>query len=541
MSRVVMGILVLAVLAVLGFGAQHYFVSQESAANAETLKFTPIQRLDQDVRMTAVLDTLRAAGKTGHIAIVNVNLVDPIAGTMIPNQTVVVQGEKIEWVGTANAAPGLRGATQIDGTGKFLSPGITDMHVHTEHMAQHILRLAAGVTSARDMDGFPWILRTRDAINSGKMIGATMYVAGTIISDHPLFGYAVQVHTPEEARQTVRNQAACGYSFIKVHNKLAESLFDAVADEAGKLHLDLVGHVPHHMSIFHAVQFGHMRTLEHLKGFLNDGDLTVSDEPYEPALKGAETWITPTLYTRTGDAYGEGARRLMEDPRQNYNPRARREQWAAQIPAPGSHIAVLYNNFVKSQAIIVPRLMGLHARWLVGTDAAGYPFNIAGFAALDELVLLHQLGMPNVDVVRAATSEPAIAMRRPDEFGRIVHGQRADLVLLGANPLEDVAAYQSNLGVMARGRWYDRASLDAALASVALIDDEPVQLTFDLRTADTLVDALKAKQEAGYVFEDGAMTEAAERFEQNGAPDVGKRLRTLLSMPISGVCASEPR
>ena len=498
-----------------------------------------MQRLDQDGHSAALLATLAADAGSGRIAFLHVGLVDPESGTILSDQTVVAMDGKIDWVGPSASAPDLTGALQIDGSGKFLAPGLTDMHVHTEQVGQHLLRLAAGVTSVRDMDGFPWLLRTRDAIDAGAMPGATTYVAGTIIADQPLDGYAVVVHSPEEARQTVRDQVACGYSFIKVHNSLAEPLFDVVADEAQRQKLDLVGHVPHDISLMHAIQSGHMRTLEHLKGFLYDRNYLPSDEPYAPALKGAEVWLTPTLYVRISGAYGNAAQALMADPRQRFNPRARREEWQAGVPAPGSDDAKFHDRLVKTQDIVMARLLPLHPRWLVGTDAAGYTFNIAGFATLDELLLLHQAGLSNADIVRAATSEPAVAMRRPGEFGRIAVGMRADLVLLAANPLADVAAYQSNLGVMARGRWYDRKHLDQALAGLARIYAEPVAVAIDLAAAGRQVEAVEGWAKRGYVFEDAALTAAASALQRKGAVGLSERLRRLLSAPASGVCAVE--
>lgn len=536
MKRILVGIVAFVLIVAMGLAVSRTLRGKRQQAAAD---LAALHRLDLDVQTTRVMDELSAAASKGPVAIVNVNVVDPMVSAILPDQTVIVRDQRIEWVGPANEARVPGDAIVIDGAGRYLSPGLTDMHVHTEHMGQHVLRLAAGVTSVRDMDGFPWLLRARDAINSGAMIGATTYVSGTIISDRPLFGYAVVVKTPEEARQIVRNQAECGYSFIKVHNRLDQTLFDAVAGEAHRVHLDLVGHVPHNITLQHAIQSGGMRTIEHLKGFLIDQTLLPSDEPYAPALKGADVWLTPTLYTRNGTAHGEEARRLADDPRERYNPRDRREDWLANMPAEGSDEAKLHDRFVQTQSIVMARLLPLHPRWLVGTDAAGYSFNIAGFATIDELLLLHELGLSNAEVVRAATSEPAVAMRRPDEFGRIVAGMRADLVLLASNPLEDVGAYRANLGVMARGRWYSRASLDAALDGVARIYGEPNLQTVDPATVEKLAGAAQARAKAGYVFEDAALTAAADAFARHGETAAAQTLRSLVSAPASGVCAAD--
>jgi hypothetical protein len=535
MKRFVIVIVVMIALAALIVGGMKFTKSQRQQAAGD---LDAIQRLDLDVRTTRIMDALRASASNERVAFLNVNVVDPGAGSILAGQTVITDGEKIEWVGSTTQAPDLAGAMVVDGSSRYLSPGLTDMHVHTEHMGQHLLRLAVGVTSVRDMDGLPWLLRTRDAINSGSMIGATTYVAGTIIADQPLHGYAVVVHKPNEARQTVRNQAACGYSFIKVHNSLSEPLLDAVADEAHRQHLDLIGHVPHDISLLHAIQSAHMRTLEHLKGFLNDRNLLPSDEPYAPAMKGAEVWLTPTLYTQLPGSHGDQAQRLVADPRQRLAPRTLREEWRSEIPEPGTDDAKSHDRLVETQGIVMARLLPLHPHWLVGTDAAGYAFNIAGFAALDEMVLLHRFGLSNTEVVRAATSEPAIAMRRPDEFGRVAVGMRADLILLASNPLADVSAYQSSLGVMARGHWYDRGHLNAALDQIAAIYATPAIRAIDLNAAKKLVASVEKLAKRSYVFEDRAVQDASDALQRKGAVDLARRLRNLLSAPATGVCAA---
>ena len=129
------------------------------------------------------------------------NVVDPVAARTIPDQTIIIRGSKIAWVGDASAIPDITGADIIDGRGFYLSPGLTDMHVHTESLSEQVLRLATGNTSVRDMDGFPWMLELRRGTEDGDLLAPTEYIAGTIIADHPLDGYAVVVHSAEEARQ----------------------------------------------------------------------------------------------------------------------------------------------------------------------------------------------------------------------------------------------------------------------------------------------------------------------------------------------------
>jgi hypothetical protein len=514
------------------------FVVTGAAAQTEP-SFATTQGLEQDTRITPILDDLRAAGRRGFIAITNARIVDPESASVIEDQVILVRGERIVWTGPSALAPDFTGALVIDAAGSFVAPGIADMHVHTTRMGQHVLRLAAGVTTVRDMVGAPWMQRMRDAIAADRMIGSTVYVMGTILADRPLYGYAIVVRTEAEARAAVRQQAACGYRAIKIHNNLALPLMNAIADEARHVGLDLIGHVPHDTPIEHAVQSSGMRTLEHLKGFLNDRNFLPSEEDFAVALRDADVWITPTFYTRLDRAYGEEAMARAADPRLRFAPREHRERSLDNVPAAGSRDQFMYDRKENTISIIMPRLLRVNPRWLVGTDAAGYPFNIAGFAAHDEMLMMREEGIADPAIVRAASFEAAAALHEEREFGAVRAGQRADLVLLAANPLQDVAAYANNRGVMARGRWYDRAALDAALERLAAIYDEPLVSSFTQRHANALAAAVERETREGFIFDARAVREAAQELDAVGHTRAAQRLRAIAAIGADGVCATE--
>src|SRR5262249_10323577 len=151
------------------------------------------------------------------------------------------------------------GATVIDCGGKFLSPGLVDMHIHSGAASGWLLNLANGITAVREMDGFPWLLQARDNIHAGRMMGPVMYVAGTILNAVPLDGSAVVPANSEDARRIVRQQAACGYDFIKVHNIMPQPMMDAIAEQAHALGIDVIGHVPHDMTVDYALHHEKMR------------------------------------------------------------------------------------------------------------------------------------------------------------------------------------------------------------------------------------------------------------------------------------------
>ena len=447
------------------------FTSIARATEATADDRAHLHWVSQEVEIAAALDELSHRAISGFIVFRDISIVDPMSGNKLPGRTVAIRDGKIAWVGEATAAPDSGGATIVDGHGLYLSPGLVDMHVHTTSLSEQLLRLATGNTAVREMDGFPWMLDIACAVTGGLALGPSEYIAGTIITSFPLDGYSVVVHTPEEARTQVRNQAACGYDFIKVHNVLKLPLFDSVADEARRAGLDLVGHIPHDITIEHAVHFGGMRTLEHLKGFIIDRTLVVSDEDFAAGLAGAKVWLTPTFYTITGGHRAANAVESLALPEMQYVPLRNRQKW--QMAEADPHDEKVQALLDTAAPLAMARLLPLHPHWLAGTDSAQYPYQVAGFALLDELVDMESFGIPCAEVLRAATSEPAMALRRAGEFGSIATGMRADLVLLGADPMQDVRAYRDNRGTMVRGQYLDHASLQAALAQLATIEAEP--------------------------------------------------------------------
>jgi len=497
-----------------------------------------LHRIAQEVEIARVIDSLASVTRSAPIVFRDVAVVDVASHRSVPGQSVIVRDGRIAWIGAAAAIDPLasREAQVVDGQGLYLSPGLTDMHVHTLSLAEQLLRLANGETSVREMDGFPWLLELRRGIDSGRLLAPTPYIAGTIIASAPLGGYAVVVSTPEEARATVRGEAACGYDFIKVHNLLPRPLFDAVADETRMAGMDLVGHIPHDISIDHALHVGHMRTVEHLKGFLIDEALTVSNEDYAKAVAGVEYWQTPTLYTYLNYVHGDAARAQLDRFEMRYVPAARRAAWQVNAAASSARDERVLGLLVTAQHAAIERLLPLGTHWLAGSDAAQYRYNIAGFALLDELRLMQQFGIPQADVLRAATSEPAAAMRR-DDFGQIKHGMRADLVLLDADPTVDLNAYYHNRGVVVRGRWLTRAALDTALDRLAQIEAEP-DSSFPLteQSLQALERSLSRLAAEHVALDASSLRAAASSLRMLGYRKTARTVAALAAAPARGSC-----
>jgi imidazolonepropionase-like amidohydrolase len=435
---------------------------------------------------------------------------------------------------TAASAPPPAGARRIDGRGKFLVPGLVDMHVHRlATMANDLLLLLNGVTSVRDMDGFLWMLRQRPKILANELLAPTPYIAGHILNWFRMDSYATVVRTPAAARQAVAEQAQAGYDFIKIHNVLPEAIYDAVAAEAKARGLDLIGHIPHDIAVAHAIQQG-QRTLEHFKGYIDDSRIEISNEDWLTATKGAAVWNVPTLYASSRNSLrGKTAADVLALPEMRCVPELLRAEWRAAGERPLDDGARLQQTWAPKCDKVFRALLGIGGRFLVGTDSGGgYDLMVPGFATHHEMELLQAAGMPAMAVLAAATSEPAVAMRKEQEFGTVSVGKRADLLLVDRDPQLGVENLDAIAGVMLRGSWLARADLDRIrqrLEAIAAVT-APWPATKEQQSAFVRgeVEALERLAATGFVLPEHAVREYATAVESLGMADLAERARKLL-------------
>jgi len=372
---------------------------------------------------------------------------------------VVVENGRIAAVGPSKDVPPRTGFKEIDGSGKFLAPGLVDMHVHTlTSSADYLLDLVNGVTSVREMDGFPWLLSLREQVRRNTLLAPNLYVTGTILNGFAMEWYAIVVKNPDQARALIREQKAAGYDFIKVHNVLRPNCYDAILDEAKKLGIDVVGHIPHDISLAKAIQSG-LRTFEHLKGYYSDRTLELTKEDYVSLTRGADVWNCPTLYTHRIGLRSDEVQRLLQTEEARYLSRDEREGWLTAVAEGGGD----NHRKIRDQSLrILKELLPIQPKLLTGTDSGGgYPMMVRGFALQQELRLLVEAGLSPADCLPAATINAAQAMRREHEFGTIKSGMRADLLLIESDPREDVTALSRIQGLSVRGIWLDHAVLES--------------------------------------------------------------------------------
>lgn len=509
-------------------------------AGAEDANDLAVAVLREEIAIAGILAELEAAAVPQVTILRDVRVVDPLDRSVRDRQSVIVSLGSIYWVGDRSSEPDVGEAAIVDAGGRFAAPGLVDMHVHTESASGWLLNIATGVTAIREMGGFPWMLAARESAAADRLVAPTMYVAGTIINYAPLGGYAVTPRDTFSARRVVRQQRACSFDFIKVHNVVPVRLFDAIADEARRENVDLVGHVPHTITVRHAVEHG-MRTMEHLKGFLDDRTLKMGDADYG-AAKRPDVWVTPALYAMLRFESPERLQERMRAPEARFVPARTRTAWADVATAPEDSGVRLGREALALMREIVKSLVANDANFLAGTDAANYPFQVMGFALAEELRLLLDAGVPVDEVFTAATTAPAAAMRAEGDFGRILKGMRADIVLLDKNPLDDIGAYRTNAGVMLRGRWLERSALDAALEDLTNIyadDAAPARAT--KARAKGLADRAEEAVRSGFVFNARILAEASDALRAAGDQASASRLAALAIVPVAGPCAAEIR
>jgi imidazolonepropionase-like amidohydrolase len=362
-------------------------------------------------------------------------------------------------------------------------PGLVDMHVHTWMESDQVLFLANGVTTVRNMFGSPLHLRWRDEIERGERLGPTIVTAGPIVDgDPPVWPGSRVVTTPDEARAAVREQAEAGYDFVKAYARLPAEAYDALLAAAAETGLPVDGHVPDAVGV-ERVLASDQRTLEHLLGYGlvlavegTEGDLLARElaawsaldeervERWARRTQEAGTWNCPTLVVLAKWLPDDEIPRELERPCMRYVPPMLRGMWFGMLSRVPADRRAVARQGDAGRKRFVRALDAAGARIVVGTDA-GNPYVLAGFSLHEELAALVDAGLAPERVLRAATRDAAECLGQLDEVGTVAPGRRADLLLLEADPREDVGHAARPLGVVARGRWLPREELEGLLAS----------------------------------------------------------------------------
>lgn len=439
------------------------------------------------------------ASKDGFVAFTSVDVVPMTREIVLPKQTVLVRDGAIVEMGPESSVRIPPGARRIDGGGRWLLPGLTDFHVHLRSTDELLSYLAHGVTTIVNLSGAtsgaPDLLRYRDELARGERLGPTLYTTGrTLDGDPPIFAsVSTVVRTPEEARRAVAEQHAAGYDFIKVYNNLAPDVLAAVVKAAHERGLAVVGHIPRAAGRAQALQQAlatgqdmiahgeeYFFTFFHaeVESRLDRGEIPHPDEELIPEAvrltREAGAAVTPNLsFVAMTRRQLDDLAGVLADPEARYLHPDVRAMWVAQNPTKRAD----RERFDRRERAKYPFLQALTRALgragvplLLGTDAsiAGL---FPGASAHLELRELVAAGLTPYEALASGTRNAGAFIAKrvagAEPFGVVAPGQRADLLLVRGNPLEDVASASAIDGVMARGRWLPSTELERMRDKVA--------------------------------------------------------------------------
>lgn len=443
------------------------------------------------------------------LAFLHVTVIDATGTPEQPDRTVVISKGRITTIGESGKIRVPQNADVVDARGKFLIPGLWDMHVHWYEKDYLPLFIANGVTGIRVMFGYDDHHRWREQIEKGELLGPHMVIASPIIDGpKPYWPGSVSVATEAEARQAVLRAKSDGADFIKVYSFLPRSAYFAIANEAKKERIPFVGHVPMTVSAKEASDAG-QKSIEHLTGVLQacskqeealikvaqeDFAARLADpnqssfsgfhqrpelrksllESYDPnkaaqlfeVFKKNGTWQVPTLTVLRAYAYLDDPE-FVRDPRLKYMPRSVRSLWGPDTNPvsanEGKEGFALGKRGFEKDLQLVGAMHRAGVPILAGTDVLN-PFCFPGFSLHDELELLVKAGLSPMAALQTATLNPARFLGRAKEMGTVEQGKIADLVLLDADPVADIRNTTKITAVIVSGRLFTRSSLDQMLA-----------------------------------------------------------------------------
>jgi len=442
---------------------------------------------------TAKSQTRSGAPRPRPIALVHVNLVPMNREAVLPDQTVIVRNGKIESIGAAATTAVPKDAQVVEGRGKFLIPGLTDSHVHLQTPIEFSVYLANGVTTVFNLDGRPAHLLWREKIAKGEMTGPTIYSTG------PIFFEAVSA---EDAVRRVDEQAALGYDAVKIYNGVSKEAYGPLIAEAKKRNMLLMGHVARKPDFEATLDAG--QSLAHLEEYTytffnpkRDDDDThiVYDESKIPeavrlTVK-AGIFVSPTLANYATivqqatelDEFLKNPELRYDSPwiQENFQPdvdRYKNRFGAGDYPRLRASLAL--------QRKLVKALEDGGVPILSGTDASDVG-PVAGFGLHHELQEFVNDGFTPYQALLTATVNPARYFRQSEQWGTVEPGKRADLVLLDANPLENIGNTRKIAGVVLHGQWFDQAALQSSLEKV------PQEYEAQIREMQSLLEASPEK------------------------------------------------
>ncbi len=427
---------------------------------------------------------------TGEVVFRDVNVIPMDQERVVPNQTIVVKDGKITAITSTNNAKYSKEATVVEANGKYLLPGLAEMHAHVPPVddlapMQEVLTLFAvnGITTIRGMLGHPRHLELRNKINSGEILGPHFYTTGPSFSGQ-------SVKTPAQAAAMVREQKQAGYNYLKLHPGLSLETFKAMAQAAKEVNIPFVGHVSFKVGIWRAVAAGYS-SIDHLDGFVEgmvpgieamteqqaglfgmfvaDRADTTQIPKLMQALKEQNTWVVPTQALAERWFAPVAPDQFMQAPEMVYMSAEVRQNWESSkrtLQANPQYKPDKIKEYTKLRRRLILACQQNGVGLLLGCDAPQV-FNVPGFSTHQELQYLVAAGLTPYEALRTGTVNVATYLNQAGKAGIIKVGAPSDLILLDGNPLKDIKQTQNIAGVMLGNNWLPKAYLQQELRKLA--------------------------------------------------------------------------
>jgi imidazolonepropionase-like amidohydrolase len=425
------------------------------------------------------------------VAFVDVTVIPMDRQRSLPHQTVLVGGGRILAIGPTDRVKVSAGGLRVDGRGKFLIPGLAEMHAHipggqaSDSTVERTLFLyvAGGITTIRGMLGHPRHLDLRGRAARGELISPTIYTSGPSFNGN-------SVRIPESATKMVAEQKAAGYDFLKIHPGIEREVFDSLAATAQRVGIKLAGHVPLAVGLQRALE-ARYASIDHLDGYVEA--MVRKDSPISPAqseffglnlgeqldasrlpalveaTRKAGVWNVPTQMLMENLVPGVGVEELARRPEMRYVAASTLSQWAEEksslLEETGSSPKSVQMT-METRRKLIKALHAGGAGLLLGSDAPQI-YNVPGFSTHRELETLVAAGLTPYQALETGTRNVAVFFGTLASTGTIEVGKRADLILLDADPLKDVRNTTRRAGVMLAGRWLPRAAIETQLEAIA--------------------------------------------------------------------------
>ena len=393
-----------------------------------------------------------------YLILDNINIVDVINGGLIEKQTVVIKDSRIEFIGKSWKNPTYSKIRKIDGTNKYLIPGLWDMHFHiswnkTNDSLLFPVLFSKGITGIRDMGGD---LRIQNNFKFKNKVRPEIYGAGPIIDGNPpvMYDFTIPVDKNSNIQGILDSIRDLGADFIKTYSLIKRSELEKVADYSKKNHINFSGHLSEFIDPIVSINLG-QKSIEHL----NRLDRIWAKDPSEidniaQAMIKNDTWLCPTLiiYNKKAKLNTNSVFNKKYD---KYIPSLLAKEWKKSKAVANTKNDSLdwqkKEEEFKQNSRLVYFLHRKGIKILAGSDFAGMPYVYPGIGLLEELKFLGEAGLPNLEVIRTATINPAKYFSIDKDFGSVTIGKYADLVVLNKNPLTDIENIESTELVIKKG------------------------------------------------------------------------------------------